>query len=697
MTFPATVATGVSRLRRAGRQAVPVVALFLTIVVGRAVFVSLFAESIPFADQWDAEGINLLKPWLEGSLGWADLVAPHNEHRIFFTRLLSLALFEANQGQWDNLVVAYANTMVYAAASTLLYLTLRPGLESHLARAALSLGLIALAWIPYAYENTLVGFQNQFYLMTAFATAAVVIAARVEDSPRLVPLTVIAVTLCYLTMASGLLAGIAAAGVLLLRWWTGRIRVSRAIIGVGILMLCAILFFFAIPRIENHASLKAPDVIAWLRVTVTNLSWPLSQGYRTAWIVWLPAATAAVRLYLTRRATADELVAFGLAAWVVMQAMAIGYSRGNGMFWPSSRYTDTLALGLVVNLWFALRILAAARAASPSLRSPRFAGALLMLTVLTLGAGHAFIARLPQDIAAAQAWHDASLTQTKNVRAYVLSGDISALRQPLWQIPYPDAGRLGFLLNDRTLRSIFPASIRESLSGVFIGKGSGFLLEQPDVISPLLSSCLAPDCVSAQGRWISSTLPGTLPYLQIQASVRGSTQGIAVSTASPSGLTLSHAAGVSLAGSRFTRLHLRTGDAPFHLSAVDHSRQGSLALRGAAEVGMLSMLSAELQDRVRHRFGREAAVEREVQVFIRSPSADPVACQVLQLDNGDSSHAAWQAPRSERIERALVQTSGLSRPVILWMYPVHIGLTASTRHAVQSDQCPPLRLTHARL
>ncbi len=42
----------------------------------------------PFWDQWDGEAAGLYQPYLAGHLRWLDLFAPHNEHRIFFTRAL---------------------------------------------------------------------------------------------------------------------------------------------------------------------------------------------------------------------------------------------------------------------------------------------------------------------------------------------------------------------------------------------------------------------------------------------------------------------------------------------------------------------------------------------------------------------------------------------------------------------------------
>ena len=59
-----------------------------------------FGSPTPFWDQWDAEGAVLYPKFLDGTLHVADLIAAHNEHRIFVTRLWSLLLLELG-GYWD--------------------------------------------------------------------------------------------------------------------------------------------------------------------------------------------------------------------------------------------------------------------------------------------------------------------------------------------------------------------------------------------------------------------------------------------------------------------------------------------------------------------------------------------------------------------------------------------------------------------
>ena len=68
---------------------------------------------MPYWDQWD-EARDLFRPWLKGQLTWGMLFAPHNEHRIFFTRVLDLLVIRLN-GQWDPLLQMTVNAAIHAA------------------------------------------------------------------------------------------------------------------------------------------------------------------------------------------------------------------------------------------------------------------------------------------------------------------------------------------------------------------------------------------------------------------------------------------------------------------------------------------------------------------------------------------------------------------------------------------------------
>ena len=73
---------------------------FLTVVWAKALVLLQHPVPVPFWDQWDGEGAMLYIPWWHDGLTWRQMFALHNEHRIFFSRLLAVALLVLN-GQWD--------------------------------------------------------------------------------------------------------------------------------------------------------------------------------------------------------------------------------------------------------------------------------------------------------------------------------------------------------------------------------------------------------------------------------------------------------------------------------------------------------------------------------------------------------------------------------------------------------------------
>ena len=78
---------------RWAQRALPYVA-FASILLGiKLLIINHFGNATPYWDQWDVEADHLYRPWMDGSLRWNDLFIPHNEHRIFTTRISALLLF----------------------------------------------------------------------------------------------------------------------------------------------------------------------------------------------------------------------------------------------------------------------------------------------------------------------------------------------------------------------------------------------------------------------------------------------------------------------------------------------------------------------------------------------------------------------------------------------------------------------------
>src|SRR5690606_24752945 len=98
------------------------------------------------------------------------LFAPHNEHRIIFTRLLNRTLL-ALDGQWDPLSQMFAAAIVHATFAAFLagWITRH---QTRIAACLLALLVTAAYGLPHAWQNTLWGFQSQYSLLLLFSFLA---------------------------------------------------------------------------------------------------------------------------------------------------------------------------------------------------------------------------------------------------------------------------------------------------------------------------------------------------------------------------------------------------------------------------------------------------------------------------------------------------------------------------------------------
>jgi hypothetical protein len=124
---------------------------------------------IPYWDQWEAEAAKLYHPLENGHLRGADLIGPHNEHRILWTRLTSLLAYRLNGGIWDPLLQMVLGGALHGLALVLLLATLRRDLPERAFPWLLLFSLSLL--IPFGAENALWGFQSQFYFLLLFGLA----------------------------------------------------------------------------------------------------------------------------------------------------------------------------------------------------------------------------------------------------------------------------------------------------------------------------------------------------------------------------------------------------------------------------------------------------------------------------------------------------------------------------------------------
>lgn len=445
------------------RRAAPLLALATLVVLVRAVLVGGFGHAVPFWDQWDAEAATWLKPWMQGELTIGHLLAAHNEHRIGWTRLWSLLWFEANGGHWDNLVLALANTLLSGLLAALAYGLLRDGLATRWARGVLFVLVLLLAAIPFGWENLLVGFQSQFQFLALFALLLLAAAAHLRDRPATWPVLWGLALLGLPTMATGVLAPVAAGGVLVLRAWAGQWRWAPAAVAVAGLAAISLAGLALVPTIPHHQGMHPESLAEGLRALGRVLAWPVPRGWWVVPALWLPSVVFLWRVMRQRRAEPAEWIALGLAAWALLQAVAITWSRGQGLDMPPSRYTDLLALGVLANGWLALRASESVSGSTVAsgVRIVTWGMAALCFAAILLGLGRGLPAH--RHALHERSWF--SEEQRANVREYLASGDPRTLSVPPLYIPYPHADDLARFLSDPVIRAMLPATLTDGDAG----------------------------------------------------------------------------------------------------------------------------------------------------------------------------------------------------------------------------------------
>lgn len=427
-------------------------AFFLVLVITKSLIIYVFGNATPYWDQWNGEAANLYLPWLNGSLNLSDLLAPHNEHRIFTMRLLSLGLLIANGNVWNPLLEMYVNAAIHAIALTFfVYCVTRSIADS--SKKYVVIFSIALFAIPFGWENTLAGFQSQFYLLLLFSFIFLWAIACEKIFSFKWWLGIIAGVLCPLSLASGALTLLIGAFILVIRQGFFKEKSSKSIyLYSAFLILLAMISIFYTPSIPYHASLKAQTVGEFISALMKVSAWPVKFVY-SAFIVQAPIVCFAL-LFLTRkewRTSQTYLYLVAIGGWVFAQFLTISYGRFSGSL--SSRYLDLFAIGLVIN--FATLLIFYGKV---SLERKKLLRIALLTWLLIIFVG--IFARLPTIFNELKLKRFESLQQEQNVRAYLCTESKSyLLNKPLQYVPFPDIDYLKSLLDNPQIKGILPGNI----------------------------------------------------------------------------------------------------------------------------------------------------------------------------------------------------------------------------------------------
>jgi hypothetical protein len=465
-----------------------------------------YGTDVPFWDEWDAVGGDILVPMADHRLHAADFLLAHNEHRIVLTRLMSYALAVWN-GQWDPLLEMSANAALHSGICAALIL-FAGRLVSGARFAAVAVVTTALFSLAFDWENTLQGFQSQFYFLEWGAMGMLLLCVPAVPLGARWWLGWLVGVASLGTMASGFLAASAVLAVAIVRACLEGRWSRRDTAAASLLVVLCILGCLSVARVPGHDAYRAHSPAEWGRGVASLLSWPIS-GFPAAFLaIQAPACVLFSGRVRLRRLGASEAVLMGLVFWSWLQMAAISYGRVN-LSSDSPRYTDLLAVGLFANglslfiLWEQTRrgILMASAAA-------------VWLALVGLG--------LRARDHEARVWVLGDLpslnsAERSHIRAFLADGDIAELGSaPARELPYPLFKELGGFLSARGISSMLPLGIRPAVALVADSGSSGFAVTGPRGLPS-----------GAEGRiWIARTSPARfvskplpvsdLPFLHLE-------------------------------------------------------------------------------------------------------------------------------------------------------------------------------------
>jgi hypothetical protein len=384
----------------------------------------------------------------------------HNEHRIFFSRLLALSLVVVN-GQWDPHLQIVVNGLLHSLVAVILASALWLAMDRRYLPAIVAAVALVCA-PPFAVENSLAGFQSAFYFLLLFSTLAIWLMGMNRAGSFAWWLGVICAACAPFTVAGGILVVVPLACVVLLRaiasrtgWWQLAANV------IALAGIAAVGYAALPPPISYHESLRAASVFAFVVALTRNLAFPFINYPRAIVLMWLPVVClAGLVLWRRLKSTPIEWMTLGLAAWVVIQSAAVAYSRGATGAAPASRYMDLLGFGVIANAIALLLLLGPTR----TKRWTVVGTSVLAVWIGIVGVG---IARVSDEMldASARVRRQWTPEHVKNVRLFIMNGDLDAFLEKKGprDVPYYSPSMLATWLEHPYMRRILPAAVRQPL------------------------------------------------------------------------------------------------------------------------------------------------------------------------------------------------------------------------------------------
>ena len=405
--------------------------------------------------------------------GFAELIRPHNEHRVLWQRLLAHWLVEANDRVWDSRVRAMTNATFAALYAGLLAHAFRAG---HGGRTGhlLFWPSIALVASPIAYQNMIFGFQTSFHLQMLFSIVAFAGLAGSRWTKASWWIGLAAALAAIFTNGSGFFT----APILLVwivislarrgngkwfpSWKTDLRRQIPNLVACIAILACGLVLLH---RPENAVGQQATGVGEFLHCLGKHLAWPWQESPWWGPLLWCPFLVLSI---ITLRGSgsgtwlASARFTICLGGWLLLNLLAMSYARGAGAIGPVPRYEDFHLLGVATN-GVALVLLA--------VEASRLHRSAIRLFPSLLGAVWGAVAAPGIGMLLTEAWqtelpdyHAFGQVREGNTARFTLDGDASVFDGYVsrFHLPYDEPEKLREWLSDPAVVAMLPANFRSS-------------------------------------------------------------------------------------------------------------------------------------------------------------------------------------------------------------------------------------------
>lgn len=404
----------------------------------------------PYLDEFEGELGTLISPFQSGVLGWDEFAAPHNDHRIATTRIVSLGSFLLN-GEWDNRVLCVANCALVALGVgwfALFALRELRGRDALVPILLLAVGSV----LPNDWANIAVGFQLQFHFVVIASLLALTLLPNAPFGRAASVAGFLAALFAAASMGSGFLALVAGGAGIVVRLWLDRRAPAAA--WVLLALSVAVAIFAWETRAVFHAldHLRAKNAAHFFAALEMYGGWPLPISVVSLLALWLPWLALTLRVLLRRQGSAFEVFVVTLGGWMLLQVVALAWGRAGFAPVMSSRYTGLLLWTSVVAASALVALTAAAR---PALRLALPLGFALVLGGFLAQDARSFFGPQFAEFAGLAREHESRLgTFMRDHDPRVFS------TVPFPHRPYEITERLVSLLNEPGLRTAWPAPLQ---------------------------------------------------------------------------------------------------------------------------------------------------------------------------------------------------------------------------------------------